>query len=64
MSNRIISSFCNRGDCPAIQPTIDGSEVDVFDTKNPEIRLTFSRAEWLAFVAGVRAGEFDLPEEA
>lgn len=35
--------------------------VDVRDTKNPSSpTLSFSRAEWLAFVQGVKNGEFDV----
>jgi hypothetical protein len=34
--------------------------VAVRDSKNPDgSRLIFSHDEWRAFVAGVRAGEFD-----
>lgn len=40
-----------------------GDEFLVRDSKNPRGSvLTFTRPEWEAFVAGVRAGEFDLPD--
>lgn len=54
------SSFCNFGDCVEVGQSSDGSFV-VRDTKDAERRqaLTFTRDEWAAFVAGVRAGEFD-----
>lgn len=36
-------------------------QVAVRHSKDPgKTTLTFSRAEWAAFVAGVKAGEFDL----
>lgn len=38
--------------------TKDGT-VAVRDAKNPEHILVFSKAEWNAFVAGVKSGEFD-----
>ncbi|WP_243741639.1 DUF397 domain-containing protein [Actinomycetospora succinea] len=52
------SSFCSDGDCVGV--AIDGDEVRVVDTKSSEA-LQFTPAEWTAFVAGVKAGEFDLP---
>jgi hypothetical protein len=37
-----------------------GGGIWVRDSKDPEgPRLAFTRAEWAAFVAGVRDGEFD-----
>ena len=55
-----VSSFCSEGGCVgvAIEP---GGEVRVVDTKADDgPALTFTPAEWAAFVAGVKAGEFDL----
>lgn len=55
-----ISSFCTHGSCVGVN--IEGGEVQVVDTKSddaPSLRFTLS--EWAAFVAGVKAGEFDLP---
>ncbi|MGC9667168.1 DUF397 domain-containing protein [Planosporangium sp. 12N6] len=51
------SSFCGSGAC------IEVARVDeaylLRDSKDPEGPvLTFTEAEWEAFVAGVRAGEF------
>jgi hypothetical protein len=41
---------------------IDRDEVSVVDTKVGELSaLRFTPTEWAAFVAGVKAGEFDLP---
>lgn len=53
-----VSSFCTDGDCLGVTSTPEG--VAVVDTKT-SARLTFSASEWVAFVAGVKAGEFDLP---
>lgn len=30
---------------------------------NPDLSLTFTAAEWTAFLAGVKAGEFDEPTD-
>ena len=44
-----------------VEVAIDRDEVAVRDSKHPsEPMLRFSREEWSAFVAGVKAGEFDL----
>ena len=54
------SSFCYSGDCVEVAKLPDG-RVAVRDSKHPELgpRL-FDAAEWQAFIAGVKAGEFDL----
>lgn len=62
MSDRrfVISSFCHGSGCVAVAAGVEGAAV-VRDEKvrgGPE--LTFSAAEWSAFVAGVRNGELDL----
>ncbi|MFZ0118119.1 MAG: DUF397 domain-containing protein [Pseudonocardiaceae bacterium] len=39
---------------------LDGGARAVRDSKNPDGgHLTFTGVEWLAFTAGIRAGEFD-----
>ena len=55
-----ISSFCTGGHCVEVGQLTDGS-VAVRDTKDAarEARLVFTRDEWVAFVQGVKAGEFD-----
>ena len=54
-----ISSTCAAGDCVAVGRLPTG-HVLVTDTKDPEgPQLRFDASEWRAFVAGVRAGEFD-----
>jgi hypothetical protein len=56
-----ISSFCGGGGCVGVAVQPDG-RVLVADTKDAEgPRLAFTAAEWSAFLAGVRNGEFDLP---
>ena len=52
------SSFCSDGQCVGV--AIGADEVRVVDTKT-EGALSFTAQEWAAFVAGVKAGEFDLP---
>lgn len=55
-----ISSFCDAGGCVEVGQSSDGS-VLVRDSKDAEraTSLRFTSAEWTAFVAGVKAGEFD-----
>jgi hypothetical protein len=53
------SSFCNFGDCVEVGSAADGT-VLVRDSKDAELRtLVFTHDEWMAFVKGVKAGEFD-----
>jgi len=50
----------NGGDCVEVAVNLPGI-VAVRDTKDPDgAALVFTHAEWLAFVGGVRDGEFDL----
>jgi hypothetical protein len=55
------SSFSiNEPSCVGARIHADGT-VDLRNTNNPEgPMLTFTRPEWLAFVQGVEAGEFNL----
>ena len=54
-----ISSFCNFGGCVEVGRTAEGA-VLVRDTKDRTHQaLSFTDEEWTAFVAGVKAGEFD-----
>jgi hypothetical protein len=47
------------GNCVGVAD-LDGGGCAVRDSKNPTgPALTFTAAEWAAFTAGVRAGEFD-----
>lgn len=54
------SSRSGQTNCLEVRPASGG--VEVRDSKNPGgATLTFTRDEWLAFIAGAKAGEFDLP---
>ena len=54
-----VSSFCNFGSCVEVGRSANGT-VLVRDTKDDARQtLTFTDEEWTAFVAGVKAGEFD-----
>ncbi len=47
------------GDCVEVAKLADGDRA-VRDSKDPPgPALVFTTAEWVAFTAGVRAGEFD-----
>lgn len=59
-SDFIRSSRCTfpPGGCVEVAST--AAAVAIRDAKNPtQTALVFSRAEWVAFIAGVKAGEFD-----
>jgi len=48
----------NNGACLEVATTRDGRAVR--DSKDPDGPvLTFTQAEWIAFIAGAKAGEFD-----
>lgn len=53
------SSFCHDGGCVAVARADDGVEVasTLLPGREP---IPFTAAEWAAFVAGVKNGEFDL----
>jgi hypothetical protein len=53
------STFCNpEGGCVEVARSASGSALrDAKDPGSPILR--FTEAEWQAFVAGVKAGEFD-----
>lgn len=54
-----ISTHCTYGNCVEVGRTSDGA-VLVRDTKDrAQQALAFTGEEWAAFVAGVKAGEFD-----
>ena len=41
-----------------------GDVVWVAHSRNPTVLLEFTHPEWAAFLLGVKAGEFDLPDGA
>ena len=54
----VTSSFCNFGDCVEVELNASGRVVASSSVTGSEV--SFSAAEWEAFIAGVKAGEFDL----
>jgi hypothetical protein len=53
------SSFCGTGGCVEVAALADG-RVAVRDSKDRDRSMqVYSAAEWRAFVAGVKNGEFD-----
>ena len=55
-----ISSYCSWGNCVEVGRTDDGA-ILVRDTKDSTHKaLAFTDEEWVAFVAGVKTGEFDV----
>jgi len=58
------SSFCGNSGC--VEVNIGHFEVTVRDSKDRTWGdwQVYSHDEWQAFLDGVRAGEFDLPERA
>ena len=54
------SSFCD-GPSTCVEFSYIGDDIYVGDSKEPGVRLRFTREEWDAFLKGAKAGEFDLP---
>jgi hypothetical protein len=54
-----ISSFCSGGDCVEVERISDTFAVRYAHAGRTSRELLFSLAEWEAFIAGVKAGEFD-----
>lgn len=55
------STHCTGADSTCVEVAVDADGVAVRDGKDPDgPRLRFTAAEWSAFLAGARAGEFDL----
>lgn len=56
----IRSRACSSDGCVEVAHLADG--VAIRDSKNTDLPAhVFDREEWVAFLAGVRNGEFDLP---
>lgn len=53
-----ISSFSDQGGCVAVRQLVTG-EIVVKHSRTADPKITFSPTEWAAFLAGVKAGEFD-----
>lgn len=53
------SSFCSSGGCVEVAPMRDGL-IAVRDSKDAAVQEhRYTPEEWVAFVRGVKAGEFD-----
>ena len=51
------SSYCGTNACVEVAQTSDA--VLIRDSKNPQVApLAFTADEWVAFVKGIKAGEF------
>ena len=49
---------CSPGDCAEVAALPYGAQA-IRSSRMPSLYLAFTREEWAAFVAGVKAGEFD-----
>lgn len=57
---RVSSHSGNQGDCVEVRPAVGGG-VEVRHSKHPDAAtIHYTDAEWAAFIAGVKDGEFDL----
>lgn len=54
------SSFCESGAC--IEVRYDGGIILARDSTRPNLMIVAGEQNWADFIAGVKAGEFDLPE--
>jgi hypothetical protein len=55
------STQSTSGNCAEVRSVGQMEAIQVRDSKNPDAGvLTFTVAEWLAFIGGVKDGEFDL----
>ncbi|GIF70872.1 DUF397 domain-containing protein [Asanoa siamensis] len=53
------SSRCEAVNCAEVATLGDGAILR--NSTAPDVRLTFDATTWRGFIAGVAAGEFDLP---
>lgn len=54
-----ISTYCHQGGCVAVAALDNGSIAVRHAVASDSLVLSFTPAEWDAFVAGVKDGEFD-----
>ena len=55
-----VSSLCGGGECVAVAKLANGN-IAIHDKKDLSHKpMVFTHAEWKAFVAGVKNGEFDI----
>ena len=59
------SSLSGGGSTDCVEVAFAQEDVLVRHSRNPDGPvLSFTRSEWVAFLAGTRNGEFDLPDAA
>lgn len=57
------SSYSALQDCVEVRQ-LEDKNVELRDSKAPEDgTITFSDSEWSAFLSGIKAGEFDIPDD-
>ena len=54
------SSRCDTSSCVEVA-IVDGEPGGVLVRGKSKVAISFDRAEWEAFIAGAKAGEFDWP---
>ena len=54
-----VSSFCSFGNCVEVGRSPEGAVLGRDTKDRAQEALAFTDEEWTAFVAGVKAGEFD-----
>lgn len=54
------STRCAPGNCVEVARDLEGDGVLVRSSLDPVAVVRFTRSEWVAFLAGAQAGEFDL----
>jgi len=52
------ASMCGIGACA--EAAVSSDKVLMRQSENPDVVISLSSEEWSAFIAGVKAGEFDL----
>jgi hypothetical protein len=52
------SARCETHNCVEVAKRVD--EIAIRNSSVPEVQLAFAGPVWTAFIAGVRAGQFDL----
>ena len=55
------SRFCESSACLEVADIADSS-IGIRDSLNPDSVLVVSKRDWAVFIAGARAGDFQLPE--
>ena len=53
------STFCNGGGCVEVSFTFNDQHITVRNSTKPDTELEFTNEEWVDFLDGVKAGEFD-----